>query len=89
MGRDSLQRDERIAMIYSQCSGLADFFMQADSGRHRDGLIRYIAMVYAGRANPRTLAETTGTSYEALDAAYRAFLSAGVDASQPATQAAR
>ena len=38
-----MQSDERIAMIYSQSSGLMQFFMHADDGRYRPALVAYLA----------------------------------------------
>jgi hypothetical protein len=77
LGMDGLQQDGRIAMLYSQSAGLADFFMHSGNGRYRDALAAYLAANYTGRATPRTLAELTGTSYEMLDREYRAFMSSG------------
>jgi hypothetical protein len=83
LGMDAIQHDERIAMLYSQSAGLADFLMHADEGRYRDALVRYLVAVYTGRATPATLSQLTGTSYEELDRRYRAFLSAGETAAAP------
>ncbi len=83
--RQDLQRDPRIAMIYSQSAGLADFFMHAGGGAKRDALNRYLATVYAGRAKPQSLAELMGESFDQLDAQYRDFMSEG--AGDPATAA--
>ncbi|MEX0675596.1 MAG: hypothetical protein WD063_00875 [Pirellulales bacterium] len=83
LGMESLQQDERIAMLYSQSAGLADFLMHAERGRYRDALARYLAALYTGRATPATLAEMTGTSYDVLDRQYRAFMSAGETAVKP------
>jgi hypothetical protein len=77
LGMVELQSDERIAMLYSQSAGLADFFMHDERGRYRDALARYLVAVYSGRAAERTLAETTGQSYDTLDRQYRAFMSQG------------
>lgn len=85
LGRQELQRDPRIAMLYSQSAGLADFFMHAGGGAKRDALNRYLATVYAGRAKPQSLAELMGDNFETLDAEYRAFMSE--DAGDPATAA--
>jgi len=85
LGRQDLQRDPRIAMIYSQSAGLADFFMHATGGAKRDALNRYLATVYAGRAKPQSLAELMGESFDQLDAQYRAFMSEG--AGDPTTAA--
>jgi hypothetical protein len=77
LGITELQNDERIAMLYSQSAGLADFFMHDEHGRYRDALVRYLVAVYSGRAAGRTLTELTGTPYETLDRQYRAFMSQG------------
>lgn len=84
MGRETLQRDPRIAMLYSQSAGLADFFMQSDGGRRRDALNKYLIAIYTGRTTPQTLAEVTGQTYDGLDAAYKAFIRAGETAAEPA-----
>jgi hypothetical protein len=75
-GMERVQRDERIAMLYSQASGLTHFLMHYDHGRYRDALSAYLVAVYTGRDRPGTLAELTGTSYEDLDRQYREFLRA-------------
>jgi hypothetical protein len=86
MGRQDLQRDPRIAMIYSQSAGLADFFMHSSGGARRDSLNRYLAFVYAGRAKPQTLAELMSESFESLDGKYRAFMSDGAKESATAAR---
>jgi hypothetical protein len=73
LGMDQLQRDSRIAPIYSQSSGLADFFMHAADGQYREPLVRYLEAIYAGRANKQTLAELTGADYPTLDREYRKY----------------
>ena len=88
IGLGDLQHDSRIAKIYSQSAGLADFLMHAVSGRYREALVRYLSAIYAGRANTHTLAELTRTSYETLDRQYRAFMSEGA-ASETTDEAAR
>ncbi len=88
-GMLDLQRDRRIAMLYSQSAGLADFFMHDGAGRYRDALARYLLAVYTGRASDKSLAELTGADYGALDAAYRQFMSAGETVEKPPEQAAR
>jgi hypothetical protein len=75
VGMESLQQDTRIAKLYSQCSGLADFFMHDGNGRYREALIHYLVAIYSGHATTRTLAEATGTNYETLDRQYREFMS--------------
>jgi hypothetical protein len=77
LGRDELQRDERIGTLYSQAAGLAHFLMHYQDGRYRDPLVRYLEGVYTGRDRPGTLAELAGTPFEELDAQYREFLAEG------------
>lgn len=90
IGMESLQQDTRIARLYSQCAGLADFFMQSGDGRYRDAVVRYLGAIYSGRATTRTLAEMTGTNYETLDRQYREFISRTAPAdSDAASDAAR
>jgi hypothetical protein len=74
-GLQTLQRDSRIAAIYSQSAGLADFLMHGEQGRYREPLVRYLAAVYAGRSTPRTLEELAGVDYPTLDRQYRQYMS--------------
>jgi hypothetical protein len=71
MGRQQLQADERLPQIYSQISGLGDFFMTAEQGRYREAFVEYLARVYTGTVDPDTLARLCGRSYADLDDAYR------------------
>ena len=73
MGR--LQREPRIAMVYSQAAGLTHFLMHYDDGRYRDSLIQYLGKIYGGQADNNTLAELTGVPNAELDQQYRDFLS--------------
>jgi hypothetical protein len=73
-GKDDLQRQPELARLYSQSAGLAAFLMDAEQGRFREALVQYLADVYAGRDDGRTLASATGVPYEQLDAAYRRYL---------------
>jgi hypothetical protein len=74
MGMLSLQRDERIARLYSQSAGLADFLMHQGGGQYRDVLTAYLLAVYTGRDRPGTLAALAGASYEQLDRQYEEYL---------------
>ncbi len=74
---NELQRNPRIASIYSQSAGLATFLMHYDDGRYRGALGRYLLAVYNGKANATTLSDLTGVEYERLDREYRAFLAPG------------
>jgi hypothetical protein len=71
---EKLQKDPRIATLYSQAAGLTHFLIYHDDARYRDALVSYLSLVYAARDNHDTLARLTGTSYGDLDKQYREFL---------------
>jgi hypothetical protein len=77
MGKLPFQNDRKIAMNYSQSSGLAHFFMHFDNGRYRDALIQHVALLYrpsTRRVRIAGLDVLTGVSYRELDEQYRAHL---------------
>ena len=74
LGRVELQRDPRLPQIYSQISGLADFFLNGESGRFRDAFVDYLRLIYRGTARPDSLWKCCGCSPEQLDEAYRRHL---------------
>jgi len=74
-GRSALQNDPELPKIYSQLSGLADFFMNGERGRYRDAFIEYLVRLYRGTAEQETLWKLCGRSPEELDAAYKRYLS--------------
>lgn len=74
LGRSELQADDRLPAIYSQISGLADFFMNGEGAKYREAFIEYLVRVYTGTVSPDTLARLCGTSYADLDDAYRRHL---------------
>ena len=78
MGRARLQADERLPMIYSEISGLADFFLCGRRGLRRNPFLEYLRRIYDGTVQPDTLAELCGTSFEELDDDYRRFMAAQV-----------
>jgi hypothetical protein len=78
-GMQKLQRDERIAMLYSQASGLTHFLMHYGGGKYRDALVRYLEAVYTGRDQPGSLAELCGVPFEELDKQYREFMEMQVE----------
>ena len=75
LGRAEFQADRRLPGLYDEAAGLADFLLNGGGGRHRDAFRGYLARVYAGTAEPDTLARLCGTTYAALDEAYRRHLS--------------
>lgn len=74
MSMTNLQHDPKIAMLYSESSGLTYFLMNADEGRYREPLVDFLATVYAKRDKPGTLAELTGVELHELDRQYREFI---------------
>jgi hypothetical protein len=83
-GMEKLQKDRRIATLYTQAAGLTYFLIYYDGARYRDALVSYLSLVYAGRDDHDTLARLTGASYSELDKQYREFLE-GKRKQQPAT----
>lgn len=71
LGRRELQADDRLPQIYSQISGLADFFMHGEHGRYREAFVEYLARIYTGTVDPDTLPRLCGSSFADLDEAYR------------------
>jgi hypothetical protein len=76
-GMASLQSDPRIATLYSQAAGQANFLVHYDGGRYRDALVSYLVAVYTGRDDPDTLAKLTSCRYSDLDKQYHEFMEAG------------
>ena len=75
LGRSALQNEPELPKIYSQLSGLADFFMNGERGRYRGAFIEYLVRLYRGTAEQGTLWKLCGRSPEELDAAYKRYLS--------------
>lgn len=73
-GRTDLQGDPRLPQIYSQISGLADFFLNGQQGRFRDAFIEYLRLIYQAEARPDTLWRLCNCSPEAIDEDYRRHL---------------
>jgi len=71
LGRREFQADERLPQIYSEISGLADFFMNGERGRHRAAFVEYLTRIYTGTVDADTLARLCRTDYADLDDAYR------------------
>jgi hypothetical protein len=74
LGKADVQMRDDIAKLYSQASGLAAFFMDAEQGRYREPLVRYLDAVYSGRDSASSLSETVGASDSELDARYRRYM---------------
>jgi hypothetical protein len=75
MGMQQFQSDPRIAMNYTQGSGLAHFLMHYKGGEYRDGLINFIGQLYRpdikNLSVQPSLEQTLGVSFEELDKQYK------------------
>ena len=74
MGKSDIQQHGDIAKLYSQSAGLSAFLMDAEDGRYREPLVRYLNEVYSGRDNENSLRHAAGGNYDELDAAYRRYI---------------
>ncbi|HEY3394525.1 MAG TPA: hypothetical protein VGK58_17575 [Lacipirellulaceae bacterium] len=74
MGKTDVQQHPEIAKLYSQSAGLAAFLMDAQDGRYREPLVRYLKEVYVDRDSEQSLRHATGGSYDELDAEYRRYI---------------
>ena len=71
MGRQRFQADERLPQIYSEISGLADFFMNGRRGSYREAFVEYLTRIYTGTVDADTLSRLCRKSYAELDDEYR------------------
>jgi hypothetical protein len=76
-GMEKIQKDPRIATLYSQAAGLTNFLVYYGGGRYRDALVLYLVAVYTGRDEPDTLAKLTRANYSELDKQYHEFIEGG------------
>ena len=74
MSAAEIQSSAEIQRIYSQSATLVHWLMFADEGRYRKNLFELLQRTYLGTAQPETLSELTGLSYEELDKKYLEFL---------------
>lgn len=75
LGRQAFQARADLPPLYSQISGLADFFMTWQQGRYREAFVEYLVRIYTGSVDPETLARLCKTEYSTLDEEYRRHLS--------------
>ncbi|MDG2012406.1 MAG: DUF1570 domain-containing protein [Pirellulaceae bacterium] len=73
MGRDDLQSNADIKRLYTQASGVSQYLMNGEAGKHRDGFLRLIKEFYKDRRFKSTLAERT-LALDQLDRAYQEYL---------------
>jgi hypothetical protein len=71
LGRRDFQADERLPQIYSEISGLADFFMNGREARYREAFLEYLSRIYTGTVDADTLSRLCRRSYADLDDDYR------------------
>ncbi len=75
LGRVEFQAHPDLPAVYSQISGLADFFMNGQQGRYREAFVEYLKRTYDGAAAPETLSRLCGVDFAELDDQYRRHLS--------------
>jgi hypothetical protein len=75
LGRTAFQARADLPPLYSQISGLADFFMTGLQGRYREAFVEYLVRIYTGSVDSDTLARLCKTDYATLDDEYRRHLS--------------
>ena len=71
LGRTAFQSDERLPQIYSEISGLADFFMNGRRAEYREAFVEYLTRIYTGTVDADTLSRLCRKSYAELDDEYR------------------
>jgi hypothetical protein len=76
LGRTDFQTHPRLEDLYAEAAGWANFFLNAEEGRYREAFLTYAARVYAGTADPDTLARLCRVSFADLEASYRVSLRA-------------
>ena len=74
LGRVDFQTHPELPPLYSQISGLADFFMNGQQGRYREAFVEYLERVYTGTATRETLSRLCDVGYADLDEQYRRHL---------------
>ncbi len=74
---ERIQKDPRIATLYSQSAGLTHFLIHYDHARYRDALVAYLSAVYSARDTEQTLPKLTGESFAELDKQYKEFMTRG------------
>lgn len=75
LSRVDFQAHPQLPQLYSQISGLADFFINGQQGRYREAFVRYIEQVATGAAGPDSLARLCEAPYADLDEEYRRHVS--------------
>ena len=75
LGRTAFQSDDRLPQIYSEISGLADFFMNARQAAYREAFVEYLTRIYTGTVDADTLSRLCRKSYAELDDEYRRHMS--------------
>ena len=75
LGRVEFQAHPQLPPLYSQISGLADFFMNGQQGKYREAFVTYLQRIYTGAARPDSLARLCDADFAQLDAEYRRHLS--------------
>ena len=74
---EKIQKDPRIATLYSQSAGLTHFLIHYDHARYRDALVAYLTDVYSAHDTEQTLPKLTGANFVDLDKEYKEFMAKG------------
>jgi len=62
MGREAFQNFDRLADLYAQVAGLADFLMNGADGALREPFVEYLVRVYSGTADFGSASRVTPSS---------------------------
>jgi hypothetical protein len=74
---EKLQKDPRIATLYSQSAGLTHFLIHYDHAKYRDALVAYLSEVYSAHDTEQTLPKLTAERFADLDQQYKEFMAKG------------
>ena len=72
----TFQNAPYLKELYSQCGGMAYFFMHHDKGEYRDRFVTYLDAIYSGYDSPDLLFRMIGEKPETLDEQYEQMLKA-------------
>jgi hypothetical protein len=74
LGRDALQKHAEIRKLYGQSAAIAHLLLDGQQGRHAEGFVDFLGLLYAGRAGPDSLFQRLKLNSADLDAQLREYL---------------
>ena len=74
LGRQELGAHPNIVTLYSQCSGLAHFFLDGKNGRYRPAFFELLRKIYTKTDTAGSLSQLSRIAYQQFDKEYREFL---------------